>query len=109
MRYILTIWTFYLMVLALLPCSDASNQCNDDTAAVVNTQQRHDHDKDNDDGCSPSCYCNCCSASITSFDFKVPEVKEPKLVFATPAITLRDCRFISRYDGNIWNPPRFTT
>lgn len=107
MRSILAIWTFYLMVLALLPCSDAKNQCYDDAAAVITTQT-HDHDKDSDDGCSPSCYCNCCSASITSFDFKMPELKQPKLQFAAQTITLRDCSFISRYDGNIWNPPKFT-
>jgi ferredoxin len=94
------------MVLALLPCSDAANQCYDVPETV--SAPAHDHDKDSDDGCSPSCYCNCCSVSITSFDFKMPELKQPKMLFAAQTIRLKDCSFISRYDGNIWNPPKFT-
>ncbi len=107
MKWFLTIWTFYLMVLAALPCSDASNQC-EDTVPKIETAQAHEHNQDSDDNCSPFCYCSCCSVSIGSFNFKSFEIKQPKVAFSTKKITIRDYNLISRYQGNIWNPPKFT-
>lgn len=107
MRWIITIWTFYLMVLSSLPCSDASNQC-EDTVPKIETAQAHEHNQDSDDNCSPFCYCSCCSVSIGSFNFKPFEIKQPKVAFSTKKFTIRDYNLISRYQGNIWNPPKFT-
>lgn len=107
MRWILTIWTFYLMVLTSLPCSDAKNQC-EDTVPKIETAQSHDHNKDSHDSCSPFCYCSCCSVSIVSYDFKPFEIRQPKVAFLSEKITLRDCSLISYYYGNIWQPPKLT-
>lgn len=107
MKWFLTIWTFYLMVLAALPCSDASNQC-EDTVPKIETAQAHEHNQDSDDNCSPFCYCSCCSVSIGSFNFKPFEIKQPKVAFSTKKFTIRDYNLISRYQGNIWKPPKFT-
>jgi hypothetical protein len=107
MRWIITLWTFYLMALSSLSCSDAQNQCEGD-GPTIEIVQSHDHDQDSDDKCSPFCYCNCCSVSIGSFEFKNFEIKQPKAAFITKKITARNYTLISRNAGNIWNPPKFT-
>jgi len=107
MRWLLTIWAFYLLALASLPCSDAGNQCKDD-GPKVETVQSHSHEKDKDDNCAPFCYCSCCSVSLTTFDFKLVEVEQPKVTFAEKKIALRDYQLVSKYHGNIWNPPKLT-
>jgi hypothetical protein len=95
------------MALSSLPCSDASNQCND-TVPIIKTAQSHNHNQDKDDNCSPFCTCNCCSVSFASYDFKPFEIKQPKVAFITTKITLRDYPLISNYYGTIWHPPKFT-
>lgn len=107
MRWIITIWTFYLMVLFSLPCSDASNLC-EDTAPKIETAQTHDHNQDSNDKCSPFCYCNCCSISIATYHFKTFEIERPRPAFIDKKITLRDFTLISFYSGSIWHPPKFT-
>ena len=107
MRWIITIWTFYRMVLFSLPCSDGSNQC-EDTIPKIETVQSHDHNQDSDDNCSPFCYCNCCSISIATYHFKPFEIKQPKPTLVVKKITLRDFTLISFYSGSIWHPPKFT-
>ena len=107
MRLIITILTFYLMVLSSLPCSDGSNQC-EDAIPKIETVQSHDHNKDSDDNCGPFCYCNCCSISITTYHFKPFEIKQPKPILVVKKITLRDFTLIPFYSGSIWHPPKFT-
>lgn len=107
MRWIITILTFYLMVLSSLPCSDGNNRCEDNsnTTEIV---QSHDHNQDQDDHCSPFCYCSCCSISITYYNFKPFEIRHPRVAFITKKITIRDYTLISNYYGSIWHPPKFT-
>ncbi|WP_394798187.1 DUF6660 family protein [Flavobacterium columnare] len=107
MRWIITILTFYLMVLSSLPCSDGNNRCEDNsnTTEIV---QSHDHNQDKDDDCSPFCYCSCCSISITYYNFKSFEIRHPRVAFITKKITIRDYTLISNYYGSIWHPPKFT-
>lgn len=107
MKWLLTIWAVYLLALASLPCSDASNQCKDN-GPKVETVKAHSHEKDKDDNCAPFCYCSCCSVSFASFDFKLLEVTQPKVAFAEKKITLRNHQLVSNYYGNIWNPPKLT-
>ena len=105
MKLILTIWTFYIMVLTSLPCSDRKNQC-DEIIPKIEANQGHEHNQDIDDSCGPFCYCNCCSVNITAFNFKVFEVKQPRVVFVIEKVTLRNYALISTSYGNIWNPPK---
>lgn len=100
-------WTFYLMVLTSLPCTDGSNQCNDNRPKT-DSAQTHGHNQDSDDNCSPFCNCNCCSVSIFSYDFSPFEIKQPRIVYISPIITLRDYKLIPSYYGSIWNPPKFS-
>lgn len=106
MKWILTIWTFYLMVLTSLPCSDASNQCED--TPKIETAQSHDHNQDSDDACSPLCYCSCCSVTIATYHFQAFEIRKPKVAVITKKIIFRDYTLTSNYYGSIWHPPKFT-
>lgn len=107
MRLIITIWTFYLMALSSLSCSDGRNKC-DKSIAKIEIVQSHDHNADTDDSCSPFCYCSCCSISLNSFVFKSFEIKSPKFNFVGKKIIIRDYSLVSNYYGNIWQPPKLT-
>ena len=107
MRWIVTILVFYLTALSSLTCSDGRSLFYKSLiqAEVV---QSSDHPTDNEDTCSPFCYCNCCSVSISSFDFKSFEIKPPKTNFISKKIRPSDYSLVSNFYGNIWQPPKLS-
>lgn len=107
MKWILTIWAFYLLALSSLPCSDVSNECND-TNVSFTTAQAHEHSQDTDDQCSPFCYCNCCRVNVASFQFASLDFKPVRTPFDVKKIVIREFNFVSNYFGNIWQPPKLS-
>jgi len=105
MKWIATILVIYFAALFVAPCSDANNVCAE--IKSPSKELKHSHNQDRDDNCSPFCYCACCSVSITSFKFNIPEFNIPLKEFKAKKVGIRDCFFVSNYSGNIWQPPRF--
>jgi hypothetical protein len=52
MKWLYAVMAFYVMLLPMLPCSEASS-CD---ASVISSTTQHE-----DEDCTPFCYCNCCS------------------------------------------------
>lgn len=105
MRWIITILTFYMLALSVVPCYDAGNECNDNRRETISAQS-HDHKQDKDDVCTPFCTCNCCHSSIVSFNFKPFEFNQVKPAVMVQKITVRDFYLFSNYYGTIWQPPK---
>lgn len=105
MKVFVFIFSFYLLAISLLPCSDAHNECND-SKSKTELVQNHNHQDDANDFCSPFCNCNCCS-TITAFSYHNVDQRpsQPGLI-KSDKFSTTDFLFVSSYNGNIWQPPR---
>lgn len=107
MKFFTVIFSIYILALSVLPCSDAYNDCNSNTALTENSQN-HDHNTDLNDICSPFCTCTCCSISanpkFTPFSIKIAKVVAVSLL----KFPNREFSFASNFYGNIWQPPKIS-
>ncbi|WP_367916120.1 DUF6660 family protein [Leadbetterella sp. DM7] len=105
MRLFAYIFSIYILALSVVPCSDAYNDCQNDTA-YKEYSQAHNHHTDHNDNCSPFCTCTCCSTSVnlkfTSHKFQITKL----VVSSQITYPVRDFSFVSNYYGNIWQPPK---
>jgi len=107
MKWLVIIWTFYLVAISMLPCSDYSNRCEDRPLTTQTSNQEHDHNRDSDDSCTPFCHCSCCSISIAFTDVSiVPHLEKTSPSFFAKKLFWNNDFFVSAYSGNIWQPPR---
>lgn len=105
MRFLVLIFSFYLLAISVLPCSDAHNDCNN-SKSKTELVQTHDHEKDANDFCSPFCNCNCCSTvAVFSHNNSYQKTSIPDLINSEKFPSF-DFLFVSNYNGNIWQPPR---
>ncbi len=100
-------FSFHLMVVSLLPCSDGRNECNNPAQlSQVEQATDHNHGNDHNDVCSPFCTCTCCNI-IAGF-----ALQHNKAIDLKPGLTgtlqypSHPTSFISAYFGNIWQPPK---
>jgi len=101
-RQIITaLLSVYLLVLMVMPCSDAHAKMGDDTTAHFSKEESH---HDHTDLCTPFCVCSGCIAAIVLqptlefniLNFDLP-VKEPVNFYESVA---------SSFYGSIWQPPQ---
>jgi len=105
MKWLLVIWSVYLLGLSLFPCSDRTNGCEDDIAITL-PAENHNHSEDTDDGCSPFCHCSCCSISLTVYNFGAFTLTSPLAEFKEEGVYRPYSNFYSSYQGTIWQPPK---
>jgi len=105
MKWFTIIWAIYLMVLSIVPCSDAHNRCNT-SKTIAASEQSHQHSQDNDDVCAPFCHCSCCSLSIAIINPDFFNGNKPLAAYPAEKVFIRDFSFLSNYYGNIWQPPK---
>ena len=103
MRFFITIFSMYIMALAMMPCTDAVT-CENEKSATASSH--HDHGDDEKDSCSPFCVCACCGVAGVLFS-------SPKLFFTkskkvhTPAlVSTYNSEFLSTYYYTFWQPPK---
>jgi len=99
-----TILLIILTALFLQPCSDSKNCCQDSDARTY--QENHNHAQDNDDSCSPFCQCICCNISVVTFYSNFPKLISPTQILVTKIVVTKDVSFVSKYQENIWQPPK---
>ncbi|MCH5684560.1 hypothetical protein LWM68_09955 [Niabella sp. W65] len=95
------------MVVSLLPCGDARNECNNSPQQVkIEQAAGHSHQNDHNDACSPFCSCTCCNiiAGFTLQPLKTIDL-EPCLR-GTLQYPIRNTFYISAYSRSIWQPPK---
>jgi hypothetical protein len=100
------IFSFYLLALAVMPCSDKED-CkypSPDQSSFATTDHS-DHDSDTE-SCSPFCMCACCGQSIINIFYPTalynptPVVKQNFPVY--------NASFISEMYLSIWQPPKIS-
>ncbi|MBY0424758.1 MAG: hypothetical protein K2Q22_03895, partial [Cytophagales bacterium] len=104
MKFIIFIFTFYIIALAVMPCSDAIT-CENEKSSIAKSNTNHSHSEDEGDLCTPFCICACCGCN--GFVVSVPYFSIVKTRFITPLfITPYSSDFISSYYNSFWQPPK---
>jgi hypothetical protein len=102
-RQILTILlSAYLLVLMVMPCSDAHSAAAGGTEALLTQSAKgHHHDAEL---CTPFCVCASCTAAVVlqpSLEFEVLQF-EPHYTYAANFYK----SIASSFYGSIWQPPQ---
>lgn len=106
MRIFAFIFSFYLLALAVMPCSDkedCKNIGNEQT--TFSTTDHSDHESDTEN-CSPFCACACCGQSVTNIFH--PVVLYNLTPLAGQKFTIYNTSFISEVYLSIWQPPKIS-
>jgi hypothetical protein len=96
----------YILVLSIVPCSDAHNLCNKKAKTELSNEHSHEHDED--DACSPFCTCNCCGTNITLIDIPFYSITNHHSYSLAEKVALRNDSFVATFFNNIWQPPKIT-
>lgn len=109
MKYFFYILAIYMMAVFLAPCADVFEKeafQNHNHSEELAHKKSHDHQKKTDK-CSPFCLCGCCgivSGIVLQLDhYNFGKAKTFDL--SKPAIYYNSL-FVSRYLGEIWQPPK---
>ncbi len=104
MRIFTFIFSLFILVLSIVPCSDDEN-CNEANIELSSDHADHDHEEDS---CTPFCTCSCCSCAgfvFLALKFHVT-LQEAKIL--SPAVTINNSDFISNYFNSFWQPPKLS-
>ncbi|MBK6819564.1 MAG: hypothetical protein IPH78_07780 [Bacteroidetes bacterium] len=107
MKKVLTLlFSFYLLALAVMPCSD-KDDCKYMSAdqSTYTTTDHSDHDSDTEN-CSPFCMCACCgqtfSSSFTNYSLAL------HVPVSVEKFPLYNASFASEVYLSIWQPPKLS-
>jgi hypothetical protein len=105
-KFFTLIFSFYLLALAVMPCSD-KDDCNYMSAdqSTLATTDHSDHDNDTEN-CSPFCLCACCGQSISSTFY--PTALYNLTPVPTQDIPVYNAPFVSEVYLSIWQPPKIS-
>ena len=107
MKFLLYMFGIYIVALSIMPCSDASNDCNSEMPYRIQVAG-HDHKDDTRDVCTPFCTCTCCRTITGSKTaFRIAELLKP-IEATSIAYPFGNFSFVSNYYGNIWQPPKIS-
>lgn len=60
MKHLATIFSVYILLLALVPCTDGFHQHEYSEQSALVMEQGKSHSAPHDDHCTPFCSCHCC-------------------------------------------------
>lgn len=100
------IFSFYLLALAVMPCSDKDNcQYQSADQSTFATTDHSDHDSDTEN-CSPFCMCACCGQFFSSpFSHYSLSLHVPVSLEKFPVYK---ASFVSEVYLSIWQPPKIS-
>ncbi|MGK4567447.1 DUF6660 family protein [Flavobacterium sp. 3HN19-14] len=103
MKWLLTIFSIYLISLTVLPCHDSA-ECSVGKTKIAAS---HSH-SDEDEQCSPFCSCACCGVQIAQFSPHVFLLRknEPVIIDRQPSFYVS--AFAEEMSFSIWQPPKLS-
>ena len=107
-KILTTIFAFYFVLLAAMPCADRASANNEHIIAIETIDAHHTHESHTHelDLCSPFCVCNCCGVHIMSLKTVVLYESQPMVAFSTTSISTYKAEFFSKFSNSIWQPPQ---
>lgn len=101
MKFIASILALVILVLSVVPCTDANAMNSKATTEITKTSYQHDNPLN--DTCPPICSCSCCT------DSPIPQVIA-KLILVKPELKKRYntiySSFIKGISLSVWQPPK---
>ena len=101
MKQLALLWSFYLIILSCIPCSDEN--LADGRALTSSIAAHADHPTPQPDLCSPLCGCSCCGSSAM-IDGKTQF--PPSVASAQNAAGVYPSRFFAQPCFSFWQPPK---
>ena len=89
------LFTFYIAVVLLVPCSDAQ--------ACTEMSKVHQEDAHEKDICPPFCICQCCHTAVEEINYFAWSTTNPKPLDTWSEIVIQSPNAPLH---NIWQPPR---
>ncbi len=100
------IFTFYLFLLLVLPCSD-NTECTENESIVQNNSNEHKGHEHEEERCSPFCICECCGISSLSLKPHFVEIEKTiKIVDAEKYTSFYAFIYFKSIIYSIWKPPQ---
>lgn len=107
MKVFSSILALFMMALFLMPCADMYEKDvfnNQEYSTEITHQDTHDHTES--DLCTPFCLCGCCGmVSGVVLQWNVYSLVKKTFDLSKPKVYYKSI-FISRYLGEIWQPPK---
>lgn len=102
MKFLTIILSFYLIILAAVPCIDRYFEVNP-AHKIELIQEKHNNNHSDSDSCSPFCTCNCCATAVV---FQTQTVQFTCYPFSEKQYFPITSEFISDPLATIWQPPK---
>ncbi len=105
MRFISYILATYMLVLALLPCTDGMAISYSDCSSALSSidYSEHHSEHDHEDLCTPFCVCSCCgSFSIIPGTLVYDSSYD---LISTCCIHSYQSNYTFDYSKSVWHPP----
>ncbi len=106
MKFFALIFTFYMLGLACLPCSDIDECITKTDTTITNHSNQHGHNKVVKH-CSPFCICACCATSIVFH--KIVNYTTHKVTIISVKYPFYPNFYLTHSTSNIWQPPKNNT
>ncbi|WP_365334785.1 DUF6660 family protein [uncultured Mucilaginibacter sp.] len=104
MKFITIIFSFYMTLLAVMPCRDTDDFGDLSTSNTSLAQSHSDKEKTSKETCTPFCTCACCSTvrTVTSrqpvIQIFIQQITKTYAVTQVPAILEQSI--------SVWQPPQ---
>jgi hypothetical protein len=106
MKHFWFVFSLFLIMLSVLPCSDAV-ECKDSLNTEVSNHDDHDQHSHNSEQCPPFCSCACCGIQITTFENTTFFFTENHVFTSQKAkINWYQSIYLSKISDKIWQPPK---
>jgi hypothetical protein len=105
MKCFAVMFSFYLLALAIMPCTDNEHHVHAADELAVPSAGDNNTTTQHTEKCSPFCICSCCGTSLAIHDFQTT-ASVPQ--HADTQKTMYQSNFISEVSFPIWHPPKFS-
>lgn len=103
MKYLAVFFSFYLLVLALMPCRDVSDIAADAKTSFSFHADSGGMEKCNQDACAPFCSCNCCQ---TGKNFPIQFITISVELAVQVSHSLYAASAPRKQAVDVWQPPK---
>ncbi|MCW3465631.1 DUF6660 family protein [Chitinophaga nivalis] len=102
MKWLVYIFSCYILLLSCIPCNDAAEVVLQRTARIARLDVPHEHESQ-PDYCSPLCICSCCNVQVTAEAISTVHFYHHQVLISYPIIPANP---LPSQADNIWQPPR---
>lgn len=107
MKFICYIFSFYVLLLSVVPCVDAVGASVSNEHLTLQSSQDNGQSNKEDNDCSPFCTCACCGCNAFNVPCFYTVVSCSEFVSENFICNYSVC-FSSDFISSIWQPPKYS-